>query len=73
MARPKKVKEETATAEDLKIQEPVESVTVDAALIRSTYTYPVPETREDYLALHQCLKDTGVNGIGDLEVKASKL
>ena len=35
--------------------------------------YPIPSTKEDYLALHKCLKDSGVNSIGDLEVKASKL
>ena len=31
------------------------------------------ESKEDYLALYQCLKDTGVNSIGDIEVKASRL
>lgn len=35
--------------------------------------YEVPVTREDLLALHKCLKDLGVNSIGDLEVRASKL
>ena len=40
---------------------------------RETFTYPVPVTREDLLALHKCLKDLGVNSIGDLEVKASKM
>ena len=35
--------------------------------------YPIPVTREDLLALHKCLKDLGVNSIGDLEVRASKL
>ena len=35
--------------------------------------YSVPVTREDFLALHKCLKDSGINSIGDCEVRASKL
>lgn len=39
---------------------------------RLTFHYPVPETKEDLLALHKCLKDMGVNSIGDIEVRASR-
>ena len=35
--------------------------------------YLVPETKEDYLNLIQCIKDTGSSRVGELEVKASRL
>jgi hypothetical protein len=35
--------------------------------------YLVPETKEDYLNLIQCIKDTGSSRVGELEAKASKL
>ena len=60
-------------AEEVKTVEPVNEVPVLKALTRATFTYAVPETREELLALHKCLKDTGVNSIGDLEVKASRM
>ena len=50
-----------------------EPATVSIEKTRATFTYPVPETKEDLLSLHKCLKDTGVNSIGDLEVRASRL
>jgi hypothetical protein len=46
--------------------------TVDDCRVREK-VYVVPETKEDYLRLHKLLKDIGVNSIGDLEVKASRL
>ena len=51
----------------------VPAVPVVTKIDRYTFRYPVPETKEDLLALHKCLQDTGVNSIGDLEVKASRL
>lgn len=57
------------------VLETPEVVTESSADIqeRETFSYPIPETKEEYLALHKCLKDLGVNSIGDLEVRASKL
>ena len=40
---------------------------------RPAFNYPIPETKEDFLALIQCLKDTGADSVGNLEVKASRL
>ena len=45
----------------------------DVNLNKVAKVYPIPETREDYLALHKCLKDLGVNSTSDLEVRASRL
>lgn len=81
MARPKKINvsetpvdiTSTETIETANINTNVENQVVTITLPRSTFVYPVPETREDILALHKCLKDLGVNSIGDLEVKASKM
>ena len=42
-------------------------------LVLAPKVYEIPSTKEDFLALHKCLKDLGVNSIGDLEVKASRL
>ena len=42
-------------------------------LVLAPKVYEIPSTKEDYLALHKCLKDLGVNSIGDLEVRASRL
>ena len=47
--------------------------TVSIEKTRDTFTYPVPETKEDLLALHKCLKDMGCNSIGDIEVRASRV
>ena len=62
----------TKKIEEVKSDEVV-AVTTNVEKTRETFTYQVPETKEDFLALHKCLQDTGVNSIGDLEVKASKL
>ena len=53
--------------------EPVNETPVPVQNTRATFTYPVPETKEYLLALHKCLKDTGCNSIGDIEVRASRL
>ena len=42
-------------------------------LVIAPKVYEVPSTREDFLALHKCLRDTGIHSIGDLEVRAAKL
>ena len=47
--------------------EEVEKIEVTAKV------YLVPETKEDYLNLIQCIKDTGSSRVGELEVKASRL
>ena len=81
MSRPKGVKNKVSEevvpvetpAEEVKTIEPLNEVPVQEVSTRTTFTYPVPETREDLLALHKCLQDTGVNSIGDLEVKASRM
>ncbi len=51
----------------------LEPGTNNIEIVTAPKEYPVPETKQDYLALHQLLKDLGVNSIGDLEVKASRL
>lgn len=63
---------------DNSIGETNTTVDIDSEILsgnppRLTFTYPVPSTKEDYLALYQCLKDSNINSIGDVEVKASKL
>ena len=39
----------------------------------SVKKYVVPETKEEYLNLIQCLKDTGCTDVSGLEVRASRL
>ena len=46
--------------------------TQDIKIVKPTKIYQVPETKEDLLALHKCLKDSGFNSIGDIEVRASR-
>lgn len=57
------------------VQEPILQApsTENVKLKLSPKVYPVPETKEDYLALHKLLQDIGTNSIGDLEVRASKM
>lgn len=60
------------------VETPVEVIlkapsTENVKLAVGPKVYPFPETKEDYSVLHKLLKDIGVNSIGDLEVKASRL
>lgn len=72
MGRPKKISAEdmltNGTTGEIQVDENENVITP-----REAFEYPVPETKEDFLALHKCLKDTGINSTGDLEVRASKL
>ena len=74
----KVIKEVAADVAPSASSEPAPSVleapaTEPVKLVLAPKKYEVPVTREDLLALHKCLKDLGVNSIGDLEVRASKL
>ena len=82
--RPKKIKpvevapvETLNTGTTLEVVEPEvilnAPIAEEVKVVIKPKEYSVPVTKEDYLALHKCLKDSGVNSIGDLEVRASKL
>ena len=77
MGRPKKVNAEGTPTDEITTNATTEDIIADAegnvSTPRETFIYLIPETREDYLALHQCLKDLGVNSTSDLEVRASRL
>jgi len=51
----------------------VETKVVAPPVLLPAKVYQVPETRGDYLALAQCVRDAGCQGVGDLEVRASRL
>ena len=85
MGRPKKIKEpvitpdvNTVPVDTTSTQVSGTTVTTEANVTsgdvpRKAFFYPIPETREDLLALHKCLKDLGVNSTSDLEVRASRM
>ena len=85
MGRPKKIKEPVITPDINTIPVDITSTDISGTTVnpaitvtsgdvpRKAFFYPIPETREDLLALHKCLKDLGVNSTSDLEVRASRM
>lgn len=71
----KKVDEtpKVASPESTKSVEKATDQEIKPEVKKATFVYSVPETKEDYLALIQCLKDTGSTDVSNLEVKASRL
>jgi hypothetical protein len=73
----KKVAKKNKEVEPIEVEpvEEIEVVKVEEMVEepKTAKVYQVPETKEDYLNLIQCLKDTGATDVSSLEVKASRL